>query len=183
MITTAPAIVVTGNIASGKSTLCAGLVRTLPGYTYACVDRIRVQLASQGHTGMLAEHAAAAKLMDLVQGAWPLLYESSGSTQLYRRAIRHIRGYRRGPVVTIRTTCTRATAMHRFRSRKASGHKQMAPSFPGALPVEECWYRFEDMLRGNVDLLIDTERHNPAETLDLAIAHIRERIPQFPVAT
>ncbi len=173
---TAPTIVITGNIASGKSTLCKALLAALPGWEYACVDRIRVQLAEGGTTGLLAERRASTMLMDMLSQPGPVVYESSGATQLYRRANAFIRGYRRGQVVRIRTTCSRSLAMQRFKARKSAGHKQQPPAFPGALPVEACWYRFEDLLREPADLIVDTGRHSAEETLAMALKLIQERI-------
>lgn len=187
MILQAPTIVIIGNIASGKSTLAKGIHAAWPALNYACVDHVRVVLRPrfpEREQAYALEHAAGEILMKQVMEASPLLYESSGATRLFAKASAHIRAYRRGPCITIRTTCGHALAMRRHAARKAAGHQQVAPPFRGALPIPECWYRFEDMLRGPVaDLVIDTERHNPAETLSIALAHIRERIPQFPAAT
>lgn len=179
----APTIIITGNIASGKSTLSRGINAAWPALNYACVDLVRVALKQRypaRDEGYKLEHEAARILMDQVAEASPLLYESSGATRLFRKASSHIRGYRRGPCVTIRTTCGHRLAMERHNARKAAGHRQVAPPFRNALPVDECWYRFEDMLRGPVDLLLDTEKLGPEETLATALAFIRERIPQFP---
>src|SRR5690606_19645210 len=105
-----------------------------------------------------------------------------GATQLYRRASGYVRGYRRGTIVRIRTTCGHAVAMRRFHARKASGHKQVAPPFRNALSIEDCWYRFEDMLREPVDLLLDTERLSKEEALAQALEYIRAQLPEFPQA-
>lgn len=180
---TAPTIILTGNIASGKSTLARGIHAAWPALNYACVDHVRVTLKARYPTREEAytlEHEAARILMVQVMDPSPLLYESSGATRLYAKASASIRGYRRGPRVSIRTTCGHRLAMERYEARKAAGHKQVAPPFRDALPIAECWYRFEDMLRGPVDLLIDTEKNNAAETLEQALALIREHIPQFP---
>ncbi len=173
-----PTIVLTGNIASGKSTLAKGLLAKLPGWQYACVDRLRVEMAKEGNTGLQAEHRAATVMQDLITANAPVLYESSGATQLYRRLNAMVRGYRKGPVVRIRTTCDHATAMQRFHARKTAGHRQMAPAFPGALPIAECWYRFEDLLREPADLVLDTNRLSAEETLAKAWELVQERIPQ-----
>lgn len=173
----APAIIVTGNIASGKSTLCKGLHAALPDHRYLCVDRMRVELAAEGIFGLDAEHIAAKRLLDALREAGPLIYESSGATQLYRRASSWLRGHRRGSVLRLRTTCGHALAMRRFHERKAKGHRQMAPAFKNALPIHECWYRFEDMLREPVDLVLDTGKLNAEQTLAAALEAVRRKFP------
>jgi hypothetical protein len=182
----APSITIIGNIASGKSTLARGIHAAWPQLNYACVDTVRVALRDRfpkREQAYALEHAAAEILMKQVMEASPLLYESSGATRLYAKASAHIRAYRKGAATTIRTRCGQALAMRRHTARKAAGHKQVPPPFRGALAIPDCWYRFEDMLRGPVvDLVIDTEKHGPEETLAMALDHIRERIPQFPTA-
>lgn len=181
MLIHAPSILITGNIASGKSTLAKGIHAAWPQLNYACVDHIRVTLKDQGALApMDLEHRAAAILIKQVQETSPLLYESSGATQLYRRASAYVRGYRRGTVVRIRTTCGHALAMQRFHARKAGGHKQVPPPFRNALPIQDCWYRFEDLLREPVDLLLDTGKLNKEEALAQALEYLREKLPEFP---
>lgn len=176
-----PTIVVYGNIASGKSTLSRALLHALPGWTYACMDQLRLEAnATDPEMDRFAlDRLCEDKLMALLKKDVPIIYESSGATQIFRRAMQYIDG-RRGASVRIRTMCAHNTAMYRFRVRKAGGHRQLMPAVRKPMPIDECWYRFEDLIRVPPTLLIDTDRTDPSDALRLALQHIRQRIFLMP---
>jgi shikimate kinase len=173
-----PTIVVTGNIASGKSTLSKGLAAALPGVTYVCMDRLRMELQGElyGKNPVVSERLCERTMLDRLRSPGTLLYESSGTTTLFTKAWRLIHTERKGTVAVIRTECMFATAMARFDLRKLQGGTyQVKPPYSGRDTIEDCWHRFNERRKVSADLVINTDVSDVEDTLHRSLVFLKTK--------
>jgi len=172
-----PTIIVHGNIATGKSTLCESLCRCNPDLLLVSMDRVRAQqhLFGAHANAMARDRASEWILLELADTPSALLYETSAATDLYRRMRRVIVGRRRGPVAMIRTTCSKRTALERAEQRRTSGHMQFRPAARSRMSLSDMWDHFEEHMPTEAGLVLDTERYNAEACSTLAITWLTSR--------
>lgn len=177
-----PTVIVYGNIATGKSSLCERLCAANPHLLLVSMDRLRAQEEQHGgHANpMSRDRVAERKLLELAETNGPLLYETSAATDLYLRMRRVIIGRRRGQVVMLQTTCSKRTALERAEQRRASGHLQYRPAAQGRMPMAAMWDHFAERMPAHADLVLDTERHNAAECARMAETYLAGHCPWWP---
>lgn len=118
------AIVVIGNIASGKSTVAQWLVERT-GYELICIDRVRVDLYQDGWHGLALEREAERVCMAMVQSG-NYVYESTGTTLFYKRMLRE--SFAPYEVTGLHVKTAPAICENRFEERKQE-HFQVAPPY------------------------------------------------------
>lgn len=119
-------IILTGNIASGKST-AHKIIQQITGFELICIDRVRVELYKQGLSGFELERAAEKQCLEMI-GDGSYIYESTGTTQFYKRMIRE--GFCKHDKTYIHLNTDPDLCEYRFRVRKED-HFQVAPPYNG----------------------------------------------------
>ena len=122
------AIIVTGNIASGKSSFCERLSDALPHYAYLNLDRARVNMSIDFEqlNGMLRERLAEQEVSRQVAAYDQIIYESSGVSRYAERTISRIAelGFE---IIRIHLSCPIDVCKRRYLNRLATGHRVPMP--------------------------------------------------------
>jgi len=79
------AIIITGNVASGKSTVAHKLIGLLPDYQYVCLDDSRMQLYLRDATKSLDDihNEAVRDVIEKISILSKIIFESCGTSQFY----------------------------------------------------------------------------------------------------
>lgn len=118
-------LVIVGNVASGKSSVCGGLVARFEHYRHLSLDTFRhVAMGS----GQVREQAAHALGLQFIHNDNPfLLFETTGTGRFFDKAMRKlmIEGYH---IALIQLQCDPMVCLQRFYSRSYSGYQ--LPPYP-----------------------------------------------------
>ncbi|MFY0628693.1 MAG: AAA family ATPase [Reichenbachiella sp.] len=87
------AIIVIGNMCSGKSTLCKKLLKKREEYQYISLDQVRNQLAmsSDLDSNFMFERACEKECERQIKNSTLLIFESIGTSQFYKRIFRWLK--------------------------------------------------------------------------------------------
>ena len=119
------AIIVTGNIASGKSS-ASHLLQEITGYDIICLDKFRLELYKAGMHGIALERAAEKNC--LASNSDQVIYESTGTTLFYKRMMRELFYSRK--LIHIHISTKPELCEYRFRIRNENQF-QVAPPYNG----------------------------------------------------
>ncbi len=136
------AIIIYGNIASGKSTICRQLAQALPDHRHVCLDDHRVKLWEQ-HPEMGAGHRdlqAQKSCLEDLHG--PVIFETTGVTRFFRKAKEKLEKSGKNSIY-IHLDCPSHICIRRYQARLASGHIQ-APFAWGNYTIEQSIYYFHE---------------------------------------
>lgn len=157
------ALVIIGNMCSGKSTLCSNIIKRSATYGYLCVDDIRkdVYVRYNSKDGPEKERICADLLLKRIDGKSNLLYESIGQSKLYKSAIKKLKklGFK---IRIVKLNCSSKACIMRFIERKNMGHLQLRPAYNKLMSSDEFIKLNESGLKlVCADIVLDSEHLNP----------------------
>ena len=157
------ALIIYGNIASGKSTVCKYLAELLPDYNHVCLDDDRLKLwEEQPHLGAgQRDMKAQERCLTRLEGN--LIYETTAVTRFYERSARKLKsqGYE---FHFVHLFCPVSKCLERYNQRVQSG-KIQAPFAWGKYTIEESMYYFAGMQEElPANFRINTTRVRPLDT-------------------
>lgn len=129
-------IIITGNIASGKSTVSEYFRNKYPDYTYLCIDQVRIDLYHEGMHGFALEREAERVMLALASAHEHLIYESTGNTLFFRRMRKEAIFSR--PVTHYHVKCDPEECEYRFKIRKKTKF-QVAPPYNKMSVRDSLW--------------------------------------------
>lgn len=108
------AFVIFGNIASGKTTLAASLVKSLPSFKVVCADDIRI--ASALDDSLLTEHQIYAKILEEINQHTQVILECSGAGTYFKHYLMQLMamGFL---IVKVKLDCSKGVCLQRYQNR------------------------------------------------------------------
>lgn len=170
------ALVIFGNVASGKSTFCKTILTMLPGYNYVCIDDIRKKWYHKHPEmeGFAREKKCEDECIDQILASRLLVWETSAASLLYKRMKLRVKVSFKTFYVYI--NCPRHECLHRFDRRKKAGHKLYLPNFRKKLSISELINHFHwiqvDLRR---DLELDSDTLTPDEMVEAFLNYFKEK--------
>lgn len=150
-------IIIIGNIASGKSTLAKLLSQSL-SMNIVCVDDKRNQLFQQGLTSSIKREREAEKLVLEALSNIDCIYESTGVTQLFKRAY-NIISKQKECFVVVKLKCSQEQCFLRYNKRKYDGYFQAPFPFKKGRNIKES-IRYIHWELKNIDFDIELESND-----------------------
>lgn len=157
------AIVIIGNIASGKTTLAKKLVEQLPDFTYVCLDDIRVGIADTNPdiNPVSRDRQAEAQAMKMMDQHRYVIFESTGANLFYHRAILRMRD--KFQVFTVKLMADTETLYERYLGRPQF---QLQPAHAKATPMRDLIERQQNVIKGiYADYTLSTIETHPRNIL------------------
>lgn len=162
------AIVIIGNIASGKTTLAKKLIEQLPDFAYICLDQLRISvtesLPSLDINPVTRDRTAERIAMGMIDQKRYIIFESTGASQFYHRAIFRMRD--KFQVFTVKLMADTDTLYARYLERRERGQFQLQPAHTGSLPMRDLIERQQNVIKGiYADYTLSTIETHPRNIL------------------
>jgi predicted kinase len=159
------AIIIIGNIASGKTTLARRIQSHLPDFQYICLDDIRLEQveANPDINSVVMERESQKKAFEKIDQNRFIVYESTGASQFYHKALNRIKDQYQ--CFTIKILSNPKQCIKRFHQRKEDGKIQIKPGwFKVNASIDSQIFRIHDLLvERDSDFSITTDKLNPEE--------------------
>jgi len=160
------AIVIYGNIASGKSTFAAALAKSNPAYHYLCMDALREKTYFDSkQNAFCIDRECEKKLIEQISSHDKIIYETTAATKIFRRALSMLNA-RKFSIQMVYIQCHPDVCFQRFQARKQGRKMQVPPAISG-MTVRECITHFSAIHTTiRKDIIINSIQLKPAEMLD-----------------
>lgn len=150
------AIIIIGNIASGKTTLAEAIARELPDFAIVCLDDIRADLMDNypDMNSVVRERNAEAIALKSIDQNRQVIFESTGTSQFYHRAMNRIR--EKFQTFTIKLHADPKICIKRFEERKKNGKHQIPPGWHKVnTQIDSQIFQINDLLKDrNADFML-----------------------------
>jgi shikimate kinase len=156
------AIIIIGNIASGKTTLARLISAELPDYQYICLDDIRVNMMelAPDMNSIVRERISEDIVLKKINESRYIIYESTGASQFYNRAMLRIR--EKFEVFTVKLEANMDTCYGRFEDRKKNGQFQVPPGLGSRMDIKSQIHRLQGIIRDMpCDFFASSEYRSP----------------------
>lgn len=160
-------LVVYGNIASGKSTFSKNILPRLQGYSYVCLDKIRVDWYSKypEMNSIARERKCEEDCLNQILKSRLLVYETTAATLFFNRVRPRLRAHFKTFYIYI--NCPPEECANRFEHRKRSGHRQVAPPYKKVMSIRECISHFRAKHYDvKIDLELDSVKMSPEKMVE-----------------
>jgi hypothetical protein len=152
-------LIVYGNIASGKSSFAKELLKLLPGFVYACIDQVRIDVYLENHLlRSIEREVKVGKIFKkLILDNNLIVYETVAVSQLFKNVILDLK--RDHQLIYIHIDCPVAVCLRRFHQRNRDGYFSITPPFVDKMSIEDFLYKVAKELRGmKEDIVLKSDK-------------------------
>jgi len=167
-------IIIYGNIASGKSSVCRQLAELLPDHRHVCLDDHRIKCWEENPSLGAGQRDLVAQRNCLQDLHGKLIYETTGVTRFFRQAkkVLDAAGQR---LIYIHLDCPPHLCIRRYQGRLSRGHIQ-APFAWGNYSIEQSIYYFhEKQMELTPVIRINTSKVRPADAAHFISEWLRKQ--------
>lgn len=152
------AIIIIGNIASGKSTLATLIKKNTPWIEIICIDEIRKQIIEEDPNidGITRERRAERMALEAIHTGDHIIYESTGTSLFYKRALIALK--KRYTTYIIKINLPQSICYERHIERLQSNYYTVSPGFKTKLDIRSMMGEIEFELKtAKQNLTLDSE--------------------------
>lgn len=161
------AIIIYGNIASGKSTLATLLLKKLHDYSLISLDQLRIEMHHFYHhlSPIARERKAEEKCLHLIGSYNSIIFETTAATRFWKQCFLTMNA-RNMRMFFVDLHCSANTCIKRFNYRNNNGHFQVAPPYSKKLTIEQSINSYQRRLHTvHSNIKLDSELLSPAQML------------------